>query len=230
VNIWQRTIIFLSPAATRRSSDAPGNVANQLTNTAYKALVASVQVDRFRFLIRWFVCMYVGLSVIEHPTFRELVVYCCPAIEPFLVKSGATIRRWIFMEFKRQRIRVKDELAQAQSLAHNSFDLWTSLNLLGMVAVVACFLDRDLRNQSLLIGMRRMRESRSGENIAEVFIPILVEMEIIGKLGYFTMDNALPTMLPQSTSYKLFALTSPALVRASTLSGRCFYPEPSLLS
>jgi hypothetical protein len=178
------------PGSVPEERDAPGNIANQLTNMAYKALVTNVQIDRFRYLlVRWIVCMHVALSVIEHPTFRELMLYCCPAIEPFFVKTGTTIRRWIFMEFKKQRIRMKDELAQARSLIHISFDLWTSPNSLGMVAVVAHFLDRNLKNQSLLIGVRRVKGSHSGENIAEVIIPVLVEMEIVSKLGYFTTDN-----------------------------------------
>ena len=59
-----------------------------------------------------------------------------------------------------------------------------------MVDVVAHFLDRNLSNQSLLIGMRRVRGSHSGENIAEAIIPVLVEMEVVSKLGYFTTDNA----------------------------------------
>jgi hypothetical protein len=75
--------------------------------------------------------MRVALSIIEHLTFRELMLYCCPAIELF-VETGATIRHWIFAGSKKQRIRVKDELMQARSLIHTSFDLWTSPNSLGM--------------------------------------------------------------------------------------------------
>jgi hypothetical protein len=158
---------------------------------AYKALVTNVQAARFRYLlIRWIVCMHVALSVIEHHTFRELVVYICPALEPFFVKTGKTIRRWILEEFKKQRVRVKDELGLAKSMIHVSFDLWTSPNSLGFVAAVAHFLDKDLKNRSLLIGMRRVRGSHSGENIAEAIIPIILEMGIVGNLGYFITDNA----------------------------------------
>jgi ribosome biogenesis protein Nip4 len=37
--------------------------------------------------------------------------------------------------------------------------------------------------------MRRVKGSYSRENITEVIIPVLVEIEIINKLGYFTTDN-----------------------------------------
>jgi hypothetical protein len=55
---------------------------------------------------------------------------------------------------------------------------------------VAHFLDKGLNNRSLLIGIRRVKGSYNGENITEVIIPVLVEIRIINKLGYFTTDNA----------------------------------------
>jgi hypothetical protein len=58
-----------------------------------------------------------------------------------------------------------------------------------MVAVVVYFLDKNLKNQSILIGMRRVKGSYSAENTAEVIISILIEIDIISKLGYFTSDN-----------------------------------------
>jgi hypothetical protein len=87
-------------------------------------------------------------------------------------------------------VRVKDKIGLVTSLIYISFDLWTSLNSLGIVAVIAHFLDKGLNNRSLLIGMRRVKGSYSGENITEAIIPVLVEMGIISKLGYFTTDNA----------------------------------------
>jgi len=48
---------------------------------AYHALVLTVQADRFRhLLIRWIVTMHVALSMVEHDTFREMVVYICTAL------------------------------------------------------------------------------------------------------------------------------------------------------
>lgn len=171
--------------------DNPQNIAQQVTNMAYKALVTSFQADRFRYLlIRWIVCMHITLTIVEHQTFRDLMLYVCPALEPFFVRTGKTIRRWIMAEYKKQRLCVKNELAQAKAMIHISFDLWTSPNSLGMVAVIAHFLDKDLKNRSLLIGMRRVRGSHSGENTAEAIIPVLVEMGVVSKLGFFIADNA----------------------------------------
>jgi hypothetical protein len=75
-----------------------------------------------------------------------------------------------------------------------SSDLWTSPNSLPLVAAavgfVAHYLDKDLVNKSTLIGMHRVKGAHTGENIAEVMIPVLEEMGIVSRLGYFIADNA----------------------------------------
>ena len=69
---------------------------SQLANAAYSSLISTVQADRFRyFLICWIVTMHIALSIVEADSFRELITYICPVIEPLLMKSSNTIRRWI---------------------------------------------------------------------------------------------------------------------------------------
>ena len=58
-----------------------------------------------------------------------------------------------------------------------------------MVVVVAHFLDTNLVNQSVVIGLKRMWYSHSAENIAQVIIPVLREMIDQGQLGCFVSDN-----------------------------------------
>jgi hypothetical protein len=67
--------------------------------------------------------MHVAFSVMEDPTFRELILYICPIIKPLFIRTGNIIRKWILNEFKKQRIRVKGELTQVRSLIYASFDL-----------------------------------------------------------------------------------------------------------
>jgi hypothetical protein len=57
------------------------------------------------------------------------------------------------------------------------------------MAVIAYFLDKDLKNQSILIGIRKIKGSHNGENTAKAIIPILIKMNIINKLGYFITNN-----------------------------------------
>jgi hypothetical protein len=46
--------------------------------------------------------MHVALSIMEHKSFRDLIVYISPALEQLLARTGGTIRRWIIKEFERQ--------------------------------------------------------------------------------------------------------------------------------
>jgi hypothetical protein len=166
-------------------------IGQAVAEMAYHALVSTVQADRFRYLlIRWIVCMHVALSMVESDSFRDLVLYICPALEPILASTGTTIRRWIIKEFDKGSLRIRNELAQAKSQIHVSFDLWTSPNSLAFCAVVAHFLDKDLKNRSILIGLPRVKGCHSGENIAEAVIAVLSKMIDISKLGYFCTDNA----------------------------------------
>jgi len=56
--------------------------------------------------------------------------------------------------------------------------------------VVAHFLDKDLRNRSILIGLLRVKGCHSGENIAEAVIPIIRDLIDLANIGYFCTDNA----------------------------------------
>jgi hypothetical protein len=75
-------------------------------------------------------------------------------------------------------------------MIHINFNLWTSPNSLRIITVVTHFLNKNLTNRSLLIGIRRVKGSYNKENISEAIIPILIKIGVISKLSYFTTDNA----------------------------------------
>jgi hypothetical protein len=153
-------------------------------------LVTSLDINRFRwFLIRWIVCAHIALTCVEDDNFRDLLLLLAPALEPYLVRSANTIRRWIIEEFERQRLEIKKELATARTRIHISFDLWTSPNHRAICAVLAHFIGQDLKAHSRLIGFRRVRGAKSGENIAEVVGPVLEGMGVVENLGCFIGDN-----------------------------------------
>lgn len=57
--------------------------------------------------------------------------------------------------------------------------------------MAAYFLDKELKNRSLLIGIRRIRGSHNNKNITKAIIPIIIiEMGIISNLEYFITNNA----------------------------------------
>jgi hypothetical protein len=117
------------------------------------------------------------------------MIFCHAGLAPYLVKSATTIRKWILKEFERQKLAIKDELANARSRIHISADLWTSPNSLAIVGIVVHYLDKNFKVQNHLIGMRRVHGAHSGENIAEAMIPVLQDFNIAPRLGYYIGDN-----------------------------------------
>jgi len=84
----------------------------------------------------------------------------------------------------------KTTLEESHGLIHFSFDQWTSPNPLAFLGVVAHYLDDSHRNRITLIGLKRLRGSHSGENMAQLLIELLRDYELINKLRYFVIDNA----------------------------------------
>ena len=165
--------------AVRAGAKTVAQIATRFNATTFRYL-----------LIRWIVTMHIALACVESDTFRAWVVYIAPGLEQYLVRTGDTIRKWILWEFAKQRRYIKNELATARSRIYMSFDLWTSPNSKGLVGVVFHFLDKDLKVCNLLAGMKRVKGAHTGENIAEVVIPIIEMMISSNQLGFFIGDNA----------------------------------------
>jgi hypothetical protein len=55
--------------------------------------------------------MHIALSVVEHESFRKLILYICLAFKSLLIRTDNTIRRWIIKEFEKQRLFIRHELA-----------------------------------------------------------------------------------------------------------------------
>jgi hypothetical protein len=58
------------------------------------------------------------------------------------------------------------------------------------VDVVFYFLDKDLKVQNLLAGIKRIKEAKTRENIAKTVIPIIKRIVSGARLGFFIRDNA----------------------------------------
>jgi len=67
--------------------------------------------------------MHVALNIVEHKTFRELILYIYPALDNVLIRAGTTIRRWIIKEYKKRRLEIRNELTEAKLKIYFSFDL-----------------------------------------------------------------------------------------------------------
>jgi hypothetical protein len=54
---------------------------------------------------------------------------------------------------------------------------------------VAYYLDQTLQAKSLLLDLKEVEGSYSGENMAACCLPVIGDFELEGKIGYFVSDN-----------------------------------------
>jgi hypothetical protein len=133
---------------------------------------------------------HMALCYVEVEAFRDLIQLLNPAIFAFLYKAANLIRRLIIDDYNERKERVREDIRKALSKVHISFDLWTSPNgTLTLCAIVAHYLDQILQAKSLLLGLKEIEGSHSGENITVVCLPVIGDFELEGKIGYFVSDN-----------------------------------------
>lgn len=130
----------------------------------------------------------IPFTTVESDNFRELISCLSPATKRYFCTAD-TLRNWAIEEYESARLEMKQLLALSRSQIHISFDLWTSPNAIAMCAIVAHFIGSDYTCQSALLGMKKLKGTHSGENIAEVIIPVLEEYKISDRLGIFVADN-----------------------------------------
>ena len=93
--------------------------------------------------------------------------------------------------YAREKAKLKNELYKnTLNMIYISFDLWTSINFLILITVVAHYVDLNYKVKMSLIALRRLHEYYSSKNQAELLISIFQDYEITDKIRYFVIDNA----------------------------------------
>jgi hypothetical protein len=183
--------ILLRDEEVSVTGSVTGSVAGSERGEVARGLLQEIKVSDWRYwLLKWVIESHTPYRVIESEAFQQMLLSISQLIRPFLVQSGRTLANWALEDFIKARVQIVQLLASAKSRIHVSFDLWTSPNNYALCGVVAHFAGQDARNHSVLVGLKRMKGAHSGENIAEVAIPVLQEYGITAKLGVFVADNA----------------------------------------
>ena len=86
--------------------------------------------------------------------------------------------------------QLKIILQSISSQIYLSFDLWTSLNSLPLLAVVGHWISESAKAVSLLLGLRYVKGQHSGENISQAVLSVIQDFNIQDKVGYLVLDNA----------------------------------------
>jgi membrane protease YdiL (CAAX protease family) len=106
-------------------ADLTGSTIASIITKGYKALVSTLNVNRFRkALIMFFVMCNIAFHVIELFYYKELLLaYSADALKLFLVLTGNTLKRWILEEFEKKKLEVKNKSITARSRIYISFNL-----------------------------------------------------------------------------------------------------------
>jgi hypothetical protein len=99
------------------------------------------------------------------------------------------MRKWIMNDFKQRKKDIKRQLQESKSSIHLSFNLWTSPNHFTIVGIIAHFMNIQYKIESVLLGLRRLYNSHSGENVAGAIVSVIDKYEIAENIEYMMLDN-----------------------------------------
>jgi hypothetical protein len=80
-------------------------------------------------------------------------------------------------------------LSNSVSKIYISFDFWTSPNYISLMGVVAHYTDNIFKNRTIMIALKRLYETYSGENMGFLLIEIINDFDLKERLGYFITNN-----------------------------------------
>jgi hypothetical protein len=188
--------------------DRDGNKTEKSTKTipetrTFYALVTATKYESFKtLLVRWIVYCQVAFAMLENEYFRELLACLNQSIADLLPRARATLRGWIMDEYVDRKAAIKDELAEAISDIHLSFDLWTAPNYISILGVYGHWIGPSGQRMNKLLAFRRVFGKHAGENQAQIVLDVLDEFQIQERVGCLVGDNAASNDTAVSTILK----------------------------
>ena len=138
---------------------------------------------------QWIVECDLPFNQVTHKPFRAFLEYISPPANKILPNAAATVEKHAFELFAEGKRRLRHIMLSALSGIHITCDIWTSPNHLGILAVVAHFTAESLERRKITLAIKELQGVHSGENQATVLLQVLGDYGIVGRLGYFVMDN-----------------------------------------
>jgi hypothetical protein len=203
-----------------QQASSQSSVAKQATITS---LILRPKIKEFRRdLLAWCIQRHIPFYTVDSPEFKKLMLTVNPTLEGYLPGDDA-LRAWADEEFVVGKSKIKELLKQALSKTHISFDIWTSqyqsYAFLGVVAHFVWRRDGRLRTESVMLGLKRLRESHTGEYVAKILGDLILEYEVDpSKLGVFMADNGSEN---DPAVYAVLSRFLPDLKDYSGRRGRC---------
>ena len=139
--------------------------------------------------IRWFVTQDIPSHQVSHQYTRDFLEYVNPTANRLLPTASSTIRLHAISLLEEERHRLFYMLATALSDIHITYDLWTSPNNLGVLAIIAHFTSEKLQHQTVTLALIELEGEHRGLNMASVILQTVDLYGFPNKLGYFVLDN-----------------------------------------
>ena len=139
--------------------------------------------------LKWIITQNLPFSQVEYHHFRSFLEYISPEANLLLPNSHNTIQKRAMVLYQHGKKLIRQLLLRAQSDIHITCDVWTSPNHLPFLAILGHFVDERLRHHSILLALKEIHGSHSGENQATIILDVIDFYQFRNKLGYFVMDN-----------------------------------------
>ncbi len=184
-------------AKEKRPSADIAQMLNLDTSNPKEQAIANALIQRFdkncfqRLLLEWVVDANISFRQPENRRLRRVFEYLNPSVAATNAHiSHNTIRRRITDLHLRYKSQIIDHLRTVPGQIHIAFDGWRSRNRHALYGIVCFYIDSNGEPSKLVLGLPELKLSHSGKNIAAQIMEILESYEILGRIGYITLDNA----------------------------------------
>lgn len=111
--------------------------------------------------------IHIAFIIVENLAFQALLKMFSSTLAAWLLSNGNILCNWIMKAFHEREILLAEEMHQAKSNIHFLFKMWTLSNSIAFVAIVAYYIDNNIKLQTTFIGLSQIIDSHSGKIIAE---------------------------------------------------------------
>ncbi|KAJ6437614.1 LOW QUALITY PROTEIN: transposase-like protein [Purpureocillium lavendulum] len=176
----------------RPSNSTTGDDDIDATNAAEVfQLIMPFNEDEYKQkLIDWAIKLRLSYREVTDESTTDLLTYGKPPLARLLPTHHSTLSRWV-KDSMAARLPFIIELVQsALSRINLSIDGWRAHNRREYIAVCGHFVDGQGHPRTLLLGFPRRYGGHTGDDLAALVKPVILQYGIGEKLGSFVMDNA----------------------------------------
>lgn len=156
-----------------------------------KSTIALTTHQHFlQLLVKLITIQHLPFSLVEAQPFREFAAFLNPSLVTHIPKKGTTAKEAVMKTFLEEKKKIRNLIQKAVSSIHISFDLWTSNNSIALLGMCAHFTDANYNIRTVMIALRHITGSHTGEHIAECVLDIIKDYRFEDNLGYIVLDNA----------------------------------------